>query len=206
MIASEPESGGNVRLKARISNCSLEGPIPVDIGAWYINVVDPNEHGPDDELDLYVSVGGPNVLGFDTNLVYTAFFFPEGPWGTTHELAAGIGRDLFGFANWQTFAHYDFELDGWYFESALTKEYGLEQVAIEKGHKEPSPVDLRNIVSSARTDRVRVIFAEPQLSTESAGLVAREVGGRVVIIDPLPADWLAGMRQTAAAFKEALSP
>ncbi len=88
----------------------------------------------------------------------------------------------------------------------LASEYGLEQVAIEKGHKEPSPADLQSIVSSARSDGVRVVFAEPQLSTESAGLVAKELGGRVVIIDPLPADWLDGMRKTAAAFKEALSP
>ncbi|MCP4675150.1 MAG: zinc ABC transporter solute-binding protein [Deltaproteobacteria bacterium] len=88
----------------------------------------------------------------------------------------------------------------------LASEYGLEQVAIEKGHKEPSPGDLRKIVSSAQSDGVRVVFAEPQLSTESAGLIARELGGEVVIIDPLPGDWLDGMRKTAAALKEALSP
>lgn len=105
-----------------------EGPVPIDVGAWYINVMDPNEQGPEDELDLYVSVGGPTVLGFDTNLIYTAFFYPEGPWGAAQELAAGFGRDLFGFANWQTSAHYDFDLDGWYFESALSKKIPLTDI------------------------------------------------------------------------------
>ena len=102
-----------------------EGPVPIDIGLWYINVLDPNEHGPDDELDLYLSVGGPSVLGFDTNLIYTAFFYPEGTWGAAHELAAGFGRTLFGLADWQTSAHYDFDLGGWYMETALSRKISL---------------------------------------------------------------------------------
>jgi hypothetical protein len=35
-------------------------------------------------------------------------------------------------------------------------------------------------------------------------MVARAIGGRVVVIDPLARDWVANMRRVAAAFREAL--
>ncbi|MCP4606149.1 MAG: zinc ABC transporter solute-binding protein [Proteobacteria bacterium] len=87
----------------------------------------------------------------------------------------------------------------------LAEEYGLEQVAIEHEHKEPSPHGLQEIVLRAQKDNTKVIFAQPQISQVSAELMARELGGRVVVVDPLSKDWLQGMRQLTAALDEALS-
>jgi zinc transport system substrate-binding protein len=45
---------------------------------------------------------------------------------------------------------------------------------------------------------------QPQFSTKSASVVAREIGGQVVFADPLAEDWMANLRQVAASFKAAL--
>jgi zinc transport system substrate-binding protein len=49
-----------------------------------------------------------------------------------------------------------------------------------------------------------VVFVQPQFSTKSAKLVAREIGGQVAFADPLAEDWIANLRQVADKFQSAL--
>jgi zinc transport system substrate-binding protein len=49
-----------------------------------------------------------------------------------------------------------------------------------------------------------VIFVQPQFSTKSAELIARAVGAKVVLADPLALDWAANLKQQAAIFKDVL--
>jgi len=51
--------------------------------------------------------------------------------------------------------------------------------------KEPSARYLINLVQTARRENLKVIFAEPQLSPKVAEVLAQEVGGRVLTLDPL---------------------
>ncbi|NNE90322.1 MAG: hypothetical protein HKN23_01620 [Verrucomicrobiales bacterium] len=97
-------------------------PIPVDVGVWYINPV--SGPGNDDELDLYASVAGPSFAGFDTSLAFTAFLFPESGGGETYEVSLGVGRSL-GIVDLAASAHYDFEIEGWYFDAGVEKALGL---------------------------------------------------------------------------------
>jgi len=83
-------------------------------------------------------------------------------------------------------------------------DYGLEQVPIEVGAKEPDPHRLASIIEQARSDGVRVIFVQPQFSRRSAELIAAEIGGSVVPLNPLARDWMSNLRQAAAAFRAAL--
>ena len=82
--------------------------------------------------------------------------------------------------------------------------YGLSQVPIEIEGKDPKPAELKEIVEHAREKGIKVIFVQPQFSSRSAELVAREIGGQVVFADPLAEDWLSNLRQVAGKFKEAL--
>jgi zinc transport system substrate-binding protein len=82
--------------------------------------------------------------------------------------------------------------------------YGLEQVPIEIEGKEPKPAQLRQIILRAREQGIRAVFVQPQLSTKSAEMVAREIGGRVVSADPLAVDWAENLRDVGRKFKEAL--
>ena len=86
----------------------------------------------------------------------------------------------------------------------LARAYGLEQVAVETGGKEPTARALDRLIAQARRDNVRVIFVQPQFSQKSAQRVAREIGGSVTAADPLAGDYIANMRAMADAITSGL--
>ena len=67
-------------------------------------------------------------------------------------------------------------------------EYGLRQVAVELEGKEPTDRELTELQQLARREGVRVIFVQPQISGQSAEAIARAVGARVEVFDPLAED------------------
>lgn len=86
----------------------------------------------------------------------------------------------------------------------FARAYGLTQTAIEFEGKEPSPKRLAGIVSQAKAKGVRVIFVQPQMSRRSAETIARAVGAKIVVADPLAENWAANLRGVGQAFRAAL--
>jgi zinc transport system substrate-binding protein len=98
----------------------------------------------------------------------------------------------------------------------LAKRYGLEQIALAgtSPEAEPSPRDLERLVERVRAVGGTTVFAEPLVSDRLAQTVAREVGARVEVLDPLEGlsekrleageDYLSVMRDNLAALREAL--
>jgi len=86
----------------------------------------------------------------------------------------------------------------------FARAYGLKQIPIEIEGKDPKPAQLKVLIEHARKEGIRVIFAQPQFSTKSAELVAREIGGRVAIADPLAEDWEGNLNGVAENFEAAL--
>jgi len=82
----------------------------------------------------------------------------------------------------------------------LTRDYGLTEIAIEDEGKEPSPQRLEHLITQAKEERIRVIFASPEHSTRSAEVIADEIGGSVVMVSPLEKDYLTNTRYVASAF------
>ena len=80
-------------------------------------------------------------------------------------------------------------------------EFGLEQVAVEVGGKEPTQKSLAALVERARREGARTVFVQPQFSKSAARAVARAIGGVVVEIDDLAPDWLANLRRMGDALK-----
>ncbi|BCU06507.1 cation ABC transporter substrate-binding protein [Allochromatium tepidum] len=72
--------------------------------------------------------------------------------------------------------------------------YGLTQIPIESEGKEPGPRRLAALIDQARREDVRVILAQPQMSTKAAEQVAQEIGGRVEVVDTLSADYIGTIR------------
>ena len=87
-----------------------------------------------------------------------------------------------------------------YFASA----YGLRQVPIEMEGKEPKPARLKELIAHARKRDIKVVFVQPQFSSRSARLIAREIGGQVLTADPLAENWMANLRHLAEKFRTAL--
>lgn len=88
--------------------------------------------------------------------------------------------------------------------SYFGREFGLEQISIEIGGQEPSAAELVDLVKIAQREGIQVIFAQPEFSTENAQTIANEIGGKVLLISPLNADWLTNMRYVAETFAEIL--
>ncbi len=86
----------------------------------------------------------------------------------------------------------------------FAEAYGLEQVPVEAGGKEPKAAQLQALIRRARERGVKVIFVQPQSSTKSAETVAREIGGAVVYADPMAENWDTNMREVARKFRAAL--
>jgi len=69
----------------------------------------------------------------------------------------------------------------------LTRRYGLEQVPVVGValSAEPSPADLARLVRFARSSGVRAVFYEPLTSPKLAETLAREVGARTQVLNPI---------------------
>ena len=83
--------------------------------------------------------------------------------------------------------------------SYFARDYGLQQISIEEGGKEPSPAHLKELVDVCRQADVRVIFIQPGFDHRNAEIIAKETRTRIVPIHPLSYDWEAEMQAVARA-------
>jgi zinc transport system substrate-binding protein len=86
----------------------------------------------------------------------------------------------------------------------FAQSYGLQQVPVEIEGKDPKPAQLKALIEYAKRKHINVLFVQPQFSSRSADLIAKEIGGRVIFADPLAPDWSGNLREVARKFKAAL--
>jgi zinc transport system substrate-binding protein len=98
----------------------------------------------------------------------------------------------------------------------LARRYGLEQVAITgiAPEAEPTPRDFEDVVRRVRAVGATTVFFETLVSPRLAETVAREVGAKTAVLDPLEGlteervaageDYFSLMRENLAAMREAL--
>ena len=81
----------------------------------------------------------------------------------------------------------------------FAEAYGLRQQAIEQGGKAPTPRALRRLIAEARDQQVHTIFIQPQFDRRNAQALADAIDARIVELDPLPRDPIAGLEALAEA-------
>ncbi len=86
----------------------------------------------------------------------------------------------------------------------LANEYGLRQLPIEIEGKEPSDAELTELMRIARREALSVVFVQPQVRGRSAEIVARGIGGRVAVLDPLASDVVTNLSEVAGLLVESL--
>jgi zinc transport system substrate-binding protein len=86
----------------------------------------------------------------------------------------------------------------------FAEAYGLNQISIEQGGREPGPQQLSQVIDIAKKNNIRTIFASPETDIRPARAVAQAVGGKVVILDPLREDYLHNLRDAGMAIAQAL--
>ncbi|WP_315578203.1 metal ABC transporter solute-binding protein, Zn/Mn family [Hoylesella oralis] len=90
------------------------------------------------------------------------------------------------------------------YHPALTyfaQEYGLRQLSIEEDGREPSAVQLKQVINTARQNHVKIIFIQREFDSRNTDIVARSTGAEKVEINPLSYDWDKEMVKIAQSLK-----
>lgn len=114
------------------------------------------------------------------------------------QLDADIRQSLKGVTNRKFIVFHP----GWGY---FARDYQLEQVPIEVGGQEPSAAELAQLIRQAKRENIKVVFAEPQFSQRAAETIAKEIGGKVLLIDPLAQDWMKNMQKVSSTFANVMS-
>jgi zinc transport system substrate-binding protein len=86
----------------------------------------------------------------------------------------------------------------------FARDYGLEQIPVEIGGKDPGAKELADLIKEARNDGIKIIFVQKQFSEKSAEAIADAIKGRIIQIDPLAKDYLNNMKMIVETFCRAI--
>ncbi len=81
----------------------------------------------------------------------------------------------------------------------FARDYDLTMIPIEKEGKEPTAEGIARLIEQAKENNIKVVFASPQVNSESAKVIAREIGGKVIFIDSLARNYIENL---AALYRE----
>lgn len=82
-------------------------------------------------------------------------------------------------------------------------DYGLIQESIEYEGKEPSPAYMKEMIDLAREKDIKIIFVQQEFDIRNAQIIAKEIKGEVVQINPLAFDWPDELRNITIKLKDA---
>ncbi|MEA3513192.1 MAG: zinc ABC transporter substrate-binding protein [Campylobacterota bacterium] len=81
----------------------------------------------------------------------------------------------------------------------FARDYGLVQMAIEAGGKNPKPKQVMHLIEEAKEEKVKAVFTAPEFSEKVAKQIAKEVGVAVIKISPLNPKWSKNLIRLAKA-------
>ena len=73
--------------------------------------------------------------------------------------------------------------------SYYAKAYNLVQIPVEIEGKEPKAKELKTLITLAKKEGIKTIFAQNGFSQSSAKIIAKACGAEVLITDPLAYEW-----------------
>lgn len=80
------------------------------------------------------------------------------------------------------------------------RDYCIRQLSIEFEGKDPTPRQLDATLNEARRAKICKVFVQSQYSDKGARLIAKELGAKIVSLDPYAEDYLNAMRIIAYQF------
>lgn len=86
--------------------------------------------------------------------------------------------------------------------SYFARDYGLTQYSIETDGKEPSPEQLKFLIETAKREGIKTVFVQQEFDKKNAEIIAKEIGGRLTVINPLSYDWGEEMLNIAQALSD----
>ncbi|WP_017296126.1 metal ABC transporter solute-binding protein, Zn/Mn family [Geminocystis herdmanii] len=79
----------------------------------------------------------------------------------------------------------------------FAQDYNLQQMSIELEGQEATSGELAKLITQAKKDNIRVVFAQPQFPSKTVDTFAREIGGEVILLDDLAENWSENLLQVA---------
>ncbi|MFA6930565.1 MAG: zinc ABC transporter substrate-binding protein [Lentisphaeria bacterium] len=87
----------------------------------------------------------------------------------------------------------------------LLDSFGIGQLSVEKAGKEPGARQLSQLLRTARDEKLRVIFTQPQFSDKSARILLQQLSCSILTLDPLPEPYCQGMLKLAHVLQRGLN-
>lgn len=81
----------------------------------------------------------------------------------------------------------------------FAKDYNLDQIAIEKEDKEPTPFTIKETINECRRKNVRLILLQKEFDVKNTQMIAGQLGAKIVQFDPLAYNWIETMYQVVNA-------
>lgn len=82
------------------------------------------------------------------------------------------------------------------------RDYNLTQLSIEFEGKDPTPLQLTNVLNKARAAQTKKVYIQAQYNSKGAKLFAKELGAEVVNLDPYSEDYIKSMLEIAKQFSK----
>lgn len=79
-------------------------------------------------------------------------------------------------------------------------EFALKQIPVQLEGKNPTPRTLIKLIKYAKSKDIKVIFVQPEFSKKSAEVIAKNIGAKVVTLDPLSSNWSKSIKNAIDSF------
>lgn len=80
----------------------------------------------------------------------------------------------------------------------FARRYGWQQLAAEHDGKEPNARDLALLIDQAIQQDIKRVIVQPQNNSKTAATLAKAIGGKLVVADPLAEDYFSSLREFAS--------
>lgn len=79
-------------------------------------------------------------------------------------------------------------------------EYGLNMISIEENGKETTPKGLKKIIDFAKKNNIKVVFHQVEIDSNQAKLIATEINGKTLSINPLSENYVENLKELSNTF------
>lgn len=87
----------------------------------------------------------------------------------------------------------------------FARDYNLTQISIEEEGKNPTAANMKKVIDIAREEGLKDVFIQMEFELDNALVIARELGGNVIEINPLAENWIKSMQDLAGKMYEVLT-
>ncbi|WP_461207216.1 metal ABC transporter solute-binding protein, Zn/Mn family [Clostridium sp. DL1XJH146] len=79
-------------------------------------------------------------------------------------------------------------------------DYGLSMIALEEDGKEATPERLMEVIDLAKDRGIKSVFYQSEIDSKQSELVANEIGGKAIELEPLSSNYIENLRKTVDLF------